>query len=130
MVRLTVTDANNNVSFDFFEIKRVTCFGGGKGVDNRSSSQTSAPAEASIESGQVSAMPNPVSETFVLKGLLAESQLTILDANGYVLRVLDIPSEIGGEITVDVSDLCAGVYLASIKRPEQEAPVKIKFVKI
>jgi len=129
-VRLTVTDANNNVSFAFFEIHKVSCFGGGKGEMEDRSSANLDQSMIDLDNNQVSANPNPVSESLYLKGLENGSKVTIHDANGRLFGTFDVQVEEGEAILLNISYLSAGVYIATVGQPGQEQPSKIKFIKI
>lgn len=128
-VRLTVTDANNSASWDFFEIHRVTCFGGGKGVEERSSSNTNQNLDVPSD-GQVLVTPNPASETLTVKGINEWSTITILDMNGRVFAKSYPTKEDGNELSLSIANFSSGVYIVSVKKPDQHLPIKIKFVKL
>jgi len=129
-VRLTVTDANNQTTWDFFEIHRVNCFGGGKGTSDRSSGNLDQQPSIVLDKEQVSANPNPVSESLYLNGLANGSKVTIHDTNGREFGSFDVKVQEGESTLLNVSYLGTGVYIATIWQLGQVQPVKIKFVKI
>ncbi len=128
-VRLTVTDANNQSTFDFFQIYRITCLGGGKGGDDRSSSAVfqTTPFD---KSGQIAVMPNPVGEQLRITGLSFGNRLDVLDLNGRVINSFEFNDHESTEALLDLSNLIAGMYFLSIKSNTPAILNKIKFVKL
>lgn len=128
-VRLTVTDANNNSSFDFFQIKRITCFGGGKGGDDRSSS-SDFQATAFDKPVEIAVMPNPVSEQLRIAGMSFGNKLDISDLNGRVIKSFEFNDHESTEALLDLSNLSAGMYFLSVKSNSPSISTKIKFIKL
>lgn len=129
-IRLTVTDAANNTSVGFLEVKRIDCFGGsgsdGGGGSSLAADQT--PSTAPIV--QVTITPNPALESLTIKGVENESQINIFDMNGRLLQIIAPNYGGGNEINVDLSGMYPGLYVISIKKPGPYSPIKMRFVKL
>ncbi|TAK42382.1 MAG: hypothetical protein EPO28_07400 [Saprospiraceae bacterium] len=65
-----------------------------------------------------------------VKGVVTGSYLTVLDISGRVLGTFNPVEEDFNQFSINLSGFSAGVYILSMKIPEQEEPIKIRFVKL
>jgi hypothetical protein len=77
-IRLTITDAVNNIATSFKEIKRVNCVGTGSG--DRAGKNFESIVEKS--KSQINVAPNPGYDLISINGINSESMITILDIQG------------------------------------------------
>lgn len=125
-IRLTVTDAAGNISVGFFEVKRISCFG--SGGEDRSAHGLE---EGSFESNSgVYLLPNPASESLTIQGIMGGSQISILNMNGKLVQAFMGLQNAENKVSVSLSSIPPGVYIVSIKEPQQASSIKIRFIKL
>ncbi len=123
VIRVTIIDALQNFKIGTKMIKKVPCSSGFQ------LSNTNANTIATGNNKEtVTAYPNPVTNDLILDEIQEGTELSIIDANGQIVKSNIKTGSTEYQYSIDCKDLPSGIYLIFLKN--NQFTQKFKFTKL